>query len=556
MSNFVRWAKDWKNQKNYYYWLKEYTKPYLPRIILLLLIDSAVTLVSTYMAVVSKNIIDKATGGSNIVGYLVLYAVMTFGMLGLDMVSQLISLVMNEKFSFGIRKQVYEQIIHSYWMDVKRYHSGDLMTRLTSDAGNISDGIIYTIPTIIKLGFQFVVAFATMFYYSPILALVALLMGPFAALISIVLGRKLRYLTQKVQESESMYRSFMQESIANLLVVKSFMNEEYATNRLVELRDNRFYWVYKKSRMGIFSSMFMALTFQAAYIIAFTVGAMALSGGTITYGTMSLFLVLINRIQAPIVGLAQQIPRIVQIFTSAERVIELENIPIEEPAKIPEPKGAVGVDVKGLTFGYDEENVLENLDLDIKPGEFVAIIGESGIGKTTLIRLMMSFMSHYEGSITFNSEGGDSVSATAGMRQWMSYVPQGNTLFSGTIRENIRMGKLDATDEEMEEALKMAAAYDFVKELPNGIDTVIGERGHGISEGQAQRIAIARCLVRKSPFVILDEATSSLDPETELAVLKGMQNITPRPTCVIITHRLSVLPYCDRQIKIENKNLV
>nr|WP_297705717.1 ABC transporter ATP-binding protein [uncultured Butyrivibrio sp.] len=556
MSNFVRWAKDWKNQKNYYYWLKEYTKPYLPRIILLLLIDSSVTLVSTYMAVVSKNIIDKATGGSNIVGYLVLYAVMTFGMLGLDMVSQLISLVMNEKFSFGIRKQVYEQIIHSYWMDVKRYHSGDLMTRLTSDAGNISDGIIYTIPTIIKLGFQFVVAFATMFYYSPILALVALLMGPFAALISIVLGRKLRYLTQKVQESESMYRSFMQESIANLLVVKSFMNEEYATNRLVELRDNRFYWVYKKSRMGIFSSMFMALTFQAAYIIAFTVGALALSGGTITYGTMSLFLVLINRIQAPIVGLAQQIPRIVQIFTSAERVIELENIPIEEPVKIPEPKGAVGVDVKGLTFGYDEENVLENLDLDIKPGEFVAIIGESGIGKTTLIRLMMSFMSHYEGSITFNSEGGDSVSATAGMRQWMSYVPQGNTLFSGTIRENIRMGKLDATDEEMEEALKMAAAYDFVKELPNGIDTVIGERGHGISEGQAQRIAIARCLVRKSPFVILDEATSSLDPETELAVLKGMQNITPRPTCVIITHRLSVLPYCDRQIKIENKNLV
>lgn len=556
MSNFVRWAKDWKNQKNYYYWLKEYTKPYLPRIILLLLIDSSVTLVSTYMAVVSKNIIDKATGGSNIAGYLVLYAVMTFGMLGLDMVSQLISLVMNEKFSFGIRKQVYEQIIHSYWMDVKRYHSGDLMTRLTSDAGNISDGIIYTIPTIIKLGFQFVVAFATMFYYSPILALVALLMGPFAALISIVLGRKLRYLTQKVQESESMYRSFMQESIANLLVVKSFMNEEYATNRLVELRDNRFYWVYKKSRMGIFSSMFMALTFQAAYIIAFTVGALALSGGTITYGTMSLFLVLINRIQAPIVGLAQQIPRIVQIFTSAERVIELENIPIEEPAKIPEPKGAVGVDVKGLTFGYDEENVLENLDLDIKPGEFVAIIGESGIGKTTLIRLMMSFMSHYEGSITFNSEGGDSISATAGMRQWMSYVPQGNTLFSGTIRENIRMGKLDATDEEMEEALKMAAAYDFVKELPNGIDTVIGERGHGISEGQAQRIAIARCLVRKSPFVILDEATSSLDPETELAVLKGMQNITPRPTCVIITHRLSVLPYCDRQIKIENKNLV
>ncbi len=555
MSRFINWAKDWKNQKNYFYWLKDYTRPFLPKIIVLLIFNFLITIISTYMAIVSKNIIDKATGGSNITGYLLLYAAMIFGMLAIDIAGQLISLVLNEKFSFGIRKQVYEQIIHSYWMDVKKYHSGDLMTRLTSDAGNIADGIIGTIPSIIQLGLQLIVAFATLFYYSPALALIALLMGPLATLISLVLGKKLKFLTSKVQESESQYRSFMQESIANLLVVKSFMNEDYATKRLVELRDNRFYWVYKKSKLSIASSTFMSLSFQAAYIIAFTVGAFSLSKGSITYGTMSLFLVLINRIQAPIIGLAQQIPRIVTIFSSAERVIALEKLPVEKPKEIPLPKGAVGVEVKGLTFGYEEENVLENLDLEIKPGEFVAIIGESGIGKTTLIRLMMSFMSKYQGKISYTAQDGETIEANSGMRQWMSYVPQGNTLFSGTIRENIRMGKLDATDEEMNEALKMAAAYDFVQELPNGIDTVIGERGHGISEGQAQRIAIARCLVRKSPFVILDEATSSLDPETELAVLRGMQNINPRPTCVIITHRLSVLPYCDRQIKIENKNL-
>ena len=209
---------------------------------------------------------------------------------------------------------------------------------------------------------------------------------------------------------------------------------------------------------------------------------------------MSLFLVLITRIQAPIVGLAQQIPKIVQIFSSTERVMEIEKLPIEKAVEVEKPKGPMGVEVKGLTFGYDKENVLENLDLEIKPGEFVAIIGESGIGKTTLIRLIMSFMSHYKGDIVFNSEGGASVAASAGVREWMSYVPQGNTLFSGTIRENIRMGKLDATDEEMYEALKAASAYDFVMELPDGIGTVIGERGHGISEGQAGALSENRHL--------------------------------------------------------------
>ncbi len=554
MSNFVNWAKDWKNQKNYYYWLKEYSKPYLPKIILVLILDTVATFLSTWMAVISKDIIDRATGGRHIIGYLVAYAIFTMGMLLIGLVKELMSLVVNEKFSFGIRKQLYDQIIHSYWMDVKKYHTGDLMTRLTSDAGNISDGIVFTVPTIIGFGIQLVVAFGTLFYYSPVLAIIALLMGPVAAFISWRLGRKLKYLTQKVQESEAGYRSFIQESLANLLVVKSFMNEDYASERLVELRDERFFWVYKRSRMSIFSSTFMSLTFQLAYIIAFTIGAISLSNNTISYGTMSLFLVLINRIQAPIIGLAQQIPRVVQIFASAERVIELESLPVEEPKRIANPK-SMGVTVKDLTFGYDKENVLEDFSLDINPGEFVAIIGESGIGKTTLIRLMMSFMSSYQGQIDYNMADGSSIGATAGMREWISYVPQGNTLFSGTIRENIRMGKLDATEEEMIEALKMAAAYDFVKELPNGIDTVIGERGHGISEGQAQRIAIARCLVRRAPFIILDEATSSLDPETELEVLKGIQKIAPRPTCVIITHRLSVLPYCDRQIKIENKAL-
>lgn len=557
MNQLKAFFKDWRNQRSYFGWLMRYAKPYLPRILLLMLINLAASLLTTGMAVMSKQIIDKATGGGRVLDAIIIYGISVLLILGLNAVSQMAALVLDEKFSFGIRRHLYEQIIHAHWMEVKQYHTGDLMTRLTSDAGNISNGIVYTIPTIIQLFVELLVTFFTLFYYQPMLALFALFMGPIAAVSSFWLGRRLKRIQVKVQESESAYRSYLQESMANLLIVKSFANEEYAVERLVKLRDERFTWVYRKGRLGVMSSTSMGFFFQLAYLAAFTYGAFCLSAKTITYGTMSLFLTLINRIQAPIVSLAQQIPKIVSILASAGRVMELQNIPAEEKEEKGITPSRIGVRADNISFCYEteKENVFDQADFVVNPGEFVAIIGESGIGKTTLIRLIMSFMRNYQGSITYFNEMGESVGANAAAREFISYVPQGNTLFSGTIRENIRMGKLDATEEEFVQALKMAAAYDFVQELPKGIDTVIGERGHGISEGQAQRIAIARALIRKAPFLILDEATSSLDPQTELAVLQGIRQLSPKPTCLIITHRLSVLPYCDRQIQIGDKKI-
>lgn len=544
------------NQSQYARWLFSYSRPYLGKIGLVVVLGVLNTVASLAMVQVSKSIIDNATFGNEFVRLLVIYMLLVFGMQALSVVNSLLTALLTEKFSFGIRKQIYDKIIQSHWMDVKKYHTGDLMTRLTSDAGNIADGIISTIPGIFLLVIELVMVFFTLFQYSRLLAVLALLVAPVAAFTSWLLGRKLKVLQGKVQESEAAYRSFLQESLANLLIVKAFANEKYSVDRLTRLREERFKWVFRRTKMSLFSSTTMSISFQIGYIAAFSYGVFQIANGSITYGTMSVFLALVNRVQAPVLQLAQQIPRIVMILTSAGRVMELQDIPVEEkqPEQI-KPEG-IGVRVEGLSFGYTAETVLEDTALEIRPGEFVAIIGESGIGKTTLIRLMMSSMSNYRGNITYFNQAGEQEKANAGSREFIAYVPQGNTLFSGTIRENIRMGNLEASEEEIFQALRMAAAYDFVMELPEGLDTIIGERGHGLSEGQAQRIAIARAFVRRAPFLILDEATSALDEKTELSVLQGLQELQPKPTCLIITHRRSILTYCDREIRIQDKRIL
>ncbi len=556
MSKIKNLWSDRSNQYQYAKWLVQYAKPYMGRITVMMMFNLLYTVVGLVMVTLTKRIIDEATEGNPIITLIVCYLILTIGLQLVSVFGTLMNTMLTEKFSFGIRKQIYEKIIHSHWMDVKKYHTGDLMTRLTSDAGNVADGIIGTIPSIIQLIVELLLVFITLFSYSPLLACFALLVAPVAAVSSWWFGRKLKRLQVKVQESEAAYRSFLQESLANLLIVKAFANEEYSTQRLTQLREERFGWVYRRTKMGLISSTAMSMSFQVGYIVAFAYGAIQISRKAITYGTMSVFLTLVNRVQAPVMGLAQQIPRVVSILASAGRIMELQELPLEEKEDEPLAVVQAGVDVSGMTFGYTQDNVLENVSLHIAPGEFVAVIGESGIGKTTLIRIIMSFMSNIQGSVTFYNEKGETQKANAATRNFIAYVPQGNTLFSGTVRENIRMGNLNATEEEMNEALKLAAAYDFVQELPKGIDTVIGERGHGLSEGQAQRIAIARAFVKKAPFLILDEATSSLDEATEQEVIRGLQRLTPRPTCLVITHRKSILKYCDREIKIANKTII
>ncbi len=543
---------DRENQKHYVRWLMKYSKPYTGRVLLLMAIRLFGVFAGIYMAILSQKAIDAAGDGSNILIPLIGYVILMMFMQGATIVYSLVNTMLNEKYGFGIRKQVYDKILDSVWMDTQKYHTGDLMTRMTSDAGIIADGVVTVVPNIITLAIELVAVFITLYSYSPFLAIAALCMAPFAVVLSIILGKVLKKIQVKVQESETAYRSFIQESIANILVVKAFSNEERFSENLVGLREERFRWVWKKSKVSLGSSVVIGIAFQLGYILAFGYGVYQISLGIITYGTMTVFLTLFNRVMSPVIELASQLPRVVAIIASAGRVMEIGNLEVENRTGIGELAGNVGLRVRDISFGYNKDIVIDKSSFDIRPGDFVAIVGDSGIGKTTLIRLLLGFVKAGSGDITYYDNNGHETEINADIRQVVSYVPQGNTLFSGTIRRNLLMGCPDATEKEIEDALKMADCASFISEMPEGIDTVIGERGTGLSEGQAQRIAIARAFIRKSPFILMDEATSALDERTELKVIDGLRNITPKPTCLFITHRRSVLKYCDRQLRISD----
>ena len=409
------------------------------------------------------------------------------------------------------------------------------------------------IPQIAFLTAQLVISFFTLNYYDSTLAIFAVILGPMTVLVSWSIRRKLKQIQTNVQEAESRYSTFLQESLENILIIKSFVVEDDCAGKFSELLNDRIYWIKKKNRLTAIAGAIISIFFSLGYLVAFVWGAYKISKGLITFGTMTIFLSLASRIQGPIYSLARTIPQISTIEASADRINELRKLPLESQdneATLTEIVD-VGIEFQNVVFGYSEDIVLDNIQLKITPGDFVAVVGVSGVGKTTLVRLIMSLIQPNTGSVDFLMNGSLTMSAQRAARSIIAYVPQGNTLFSGTIAENLKMGNPDATSEDMRAALKTSAA-EFVFALPDGLDTVIGERGKRLSDGQAQRIAIARAIIRRAPLLILDEATSSLDLETEYKILQELRRLDYHPTCIIVTHRESILSICNRKIVIEN----
>lgn len=577
--------KEFKDLLKTFKWILSNAKPVIPFLIFTILISSTLSAIGVYNAMLSKSLIDAAIGGnkSQVIKLLVIMASIMIGRMLISPITSFLSTHASVTLSQNIQKKMYKHITYSEWMDQSKFHSVSLLTRITSDVGTISSMLLGTIPSIISLGVTFTLSFSALVYLAPSIAIVAVFIGPVLLVISKLFGRKLKKLYKEIQEEDVKYRSFIQESIQNIMIVKTFCMEKTNLIRLSAIQKNKYNLAMRNTKLSVLSGISMTFCSSLAYFTIFCWGTLNISNGIGTYGTFTAMLQLYSNIQGPFSALASMFPSLIGAVAACERLMEIEAMALENtnikalPEKIEKPI----IEFKDISFKYNDNSpVINNANLKINAGETIAFVGPSGEGKTTLIRLLLSLIHSDNGTITINdSNKKTNINETAltntnndlslyenivndysselnrNHRELISYVPQGNTLFSGTIEDNLRYGKFDATFDELKSASELACALDFINNLDEGFNTLIGEKGTGISEGQAQRLSIARALLRKKPILILDEATSSLDGETEINVLKSIKELDHKPTCIIITHRPSALSICDKVFKLEKGKL-
>lgn len=536
-------------------WLAGQVRPFLILLFIIVGMSALSSLCGVGMAIASKTLIDSAVSGA---GRKVIWAGIAFAVVillrtGLHASVSLLSVRAYEQMSNRIQQRLFIKLTEVEWADFSKYHSGDILTRLTSDVGMVVNGIVHILPGMVSLGVGLFAAFVTLLIYDPTLAILAFILGPTSVLCSRIFGSKMKRLHLKMQEAESSYRSYLHECIQHMLILKTFCYEKESSDRVGVLQQEKLYCALRRNRMGVATGSVLAIGYWIGYFLAFGWGAMRLSGGMATFGTLTAFLQLVEQVQSPFIGLARSLPQVVSMTASAERLKEFESLRCETRSIVEPNFEVAGIIFENVCFDYEQGNpVLKNISMEVQAGEVVGIIGTSGEGKTTLIRLILSLLKPVSGQTYFYNGHHRRQMISASTRFLISYVPQGNTLFSGTISDNLRIGCHDTTEDEIIDVLRGVDAWDFIERLPEGLNTVIGEKGLGLSEGQAQRIAIARALLRKAPILILDEATSALDSNTEHIILQTIKNLRPRPTCIIITHRISLLGICHRVWKINN----
>lgn len=542
--------------RRYIRWLSGKTRPFWPQLMLLVGVDFLALIISFASSFVSKHVVDTATTGLDFLPAFSVMILMSAASIGVGALAGVFRTLINEKFAFGIRLGVFDRILSANFLGLSRYHSGDLMTRLTSDIDTIASGIAGALPSLGMIFVRLLMAFGLLYGYSPFLALAALLLAPVGLILSVLTGEKLKKLSAEVKENEAAYRSFIQEHLANISVVKTFCMEEKSNQRLTGLRRRMLDVILRRNRLSVLTNLCIRTVFSLGYFISFGYCMAGLADGTLTYGTMTLFLTLFSQIQQPLMNLSHLLPQAIGILASAGRVMEMEEIEKDERAGRQEKAKRVGLRFEGVGYAYDRQPVLQKACFAAEPGQLVGVMGPSGAGKTTLVRLALSLMKPDEGTVEYICDG-KAEPASADSRRHIAYVPQGNTLLSGSIADNLRFGNPDATEEEMWRALERSAA-GFVHELPDGLQTKLGEKAAGLSEGQAQRIAIARALLRRAPVLILDEATSALDSASEEAILAQLSAPEREyaPLCLIITHRPTMIPYFDQLIRLDEQGNV
>lgn len=451
-----------------------------------------------------------------------------------------------------MQQRMLDRILRSEWTGKETHHSGDILNRLEQDVGTVVGFLTETIPNTISVVAMFVGAFVYLFSMDKVLAFVIVGIIPVFVLLSRLYVGQMRRLTRQVRDSDSKVQSVLQETIQHRMLIKTLESDSVMVDRLESTQSELRHRVVRRTAFSVVSNLILNVGFSIGYLIAFLWAALRMSDQTLSFGGMTAFLQLVNRIQGPARDLTKLAPAFVSVFTAAERLMELEENPLEEQGDPIPLTAPCGVRLDHISYAYDDgdSNVIERLDFDFYPGSCTAVLGETGAGKTTLIRLILALLHPNEGKvILYNQQEQKELSPL--MRCNFVYVPQGNTLMSGTIRDNLRLGKLNATEEEIKAALEMSCA-SFVMELPDGLDTVCTEAGGGLSEGQAQRISIARALLRNRPIMLFDEATSALDPETERQLLHNILSNHDK-TVIFITHRPAVVDYCDQTLHLQKQ---
>lgn len=462
--------------------------------------------------------------------------------------------ILGVKAQNRMQQRLLARLLRSEWRGREAMHSGDIINRLEQDVKTIVTFLTETLPSTISTITMFVGAFIYLLQMDTWLAITTVAILPIFISVSRIYVAYMRKYNRKVRDTDSLIQSLLTETMQQRTLVKTMEADQQMLSRLDKTQQTLRNWVRRRTVFSVGSNFFLNIGFSIGFLIAFLWGALRLHAGTLTFGGMTAFLQLVNRIQGPARDLARLVPTFVSVFTAAERLMELEETPEEQQGPSQLLPGPCGIRFEQVSFSYDAsaQPIMSNFSIDFKPGSCTAIMGETGSGKTTLIRLLLALVKPQEGKIIIYSGNGDGTTAAFTLsnlhRCNFVYVPQGNTLLSGTLRENLLLGNPKATDEEMHHALRMACA-DFVEALPNGLDTCFSEQGGGLSEGQAQRISIARALLRPGSILLLDEATSALDAETERKVLENILQGQQR-TVIFVTHRAAVVDYCDQVVNV------
>lgn len=548
-------------------WLYSYVRKYWFSIVLYTLIGLGGTGISLITSLLSRDLVDIVTGhkSNELLKTFIMYISFTLANVILSKILDYIATIISLKIDNAIKADIFEKMLLTRLEPLMSYHTGDLLTRWSSDASVISDGVLNWLPDLLIAIVRFLSALGIVLYYDPLFALLAIAGMPVSLLMSKTLLSRMQSRNLESAALNAKMMGFHQESFSNIQTIKAFDLIPLYVKRLHEYQKEYLQLQKKYQKLGILSSVFLSFIGLLVSYSCYGLGIYRVWSGTISYGTMTLFLSLSGTLTGTLNSLVGMVPSAINITTSSGRLMDIIKMPREDHSAAPKidafyqknKQDGLSISLQDIQYAYAHgDTVFEHTDLVIEPDQIIALIGPSGEGKTTMLRILLALLEPQSGSLSIQNAKDASVFVdySPAIRRLFSYVPQGNAMFSGTIAQNMRNVKPDATDEEIITCLKTACAWDFVHKLPDGIYSTIGERGRGFSEGQVQRLSIARALLKKAPFLLLDEATSALDTVTEHRLLQNIMQKRAAGSCIVTTHRPTVLTICDKVYAIREKH--